>query len=446
MKKLNQLVFSIIIFLIFTSTIYSQSQFIWQALPNAPYTPGRFEDIFFIDANTGWIVRSVDSNGVKLPNIYKTTNGGDSWLDLSDTVIVQGARCIVFANPNTGWIGSISHSGGHIYKTTDGGESWVDQFTNLPPDTNYSVCGLYAVNENIVYGCGRWFGPAKFYKTTNGGQNWIVKDLSAYADRLIDVYFTSPDSGFVVGGIGPDIYTGNGVILFTSDGGESWETKFTTTNNRQWAWKIDFPTQSTGYVSLQKLDGAGAYIIKTTDAGQSWEEKTVLASSNLNQQGIGFINENTGWIGGWGLRSYITTNGGDNWTLQNWGYNINRFRLINDTLVYAVGQTVYKYMRDSTNSIQNISTQVPEKPFISQNYPNPFNPTTKIKFTVLDYENVKLTVFDVLGRELSVLVDGRFNPGYYEYTFDATELESGVYFYRIETFNYTETKKMILLK
>jgi hypothetical protein len=64
----------------------------------------------------------------------------------------------------------------------------------------------------------------------------------------------------------------------------------------------------------------------------------------------------------------------------------------------------------------------------------------------LDYEYAKLTVFDVLGREITVLVNEELYPGVYEYKFDATGLESGVYFYKIETFRYTETKRMILLK
>jgi hypothetical protein len=66
-----------------------------------------------------------------------------------------------------------------------------------------------------------------------------------------------------------------------------------------------------------------------------------------DEGGIGFINENTGWIGGWTGPTFKTTNGGNNWYQTSWGYYINRFRFINDTLAYAVGDRVYKYLRSS---------------------------------------------------------------------------------------------------
>lgn len=94
-------------------------------------------------------------------------------------------------------------------------------------------------------------------------------------------------------------------------------------------------------------------------------------------------------------------------------------------------------------------TSVSKKPVIfslSQNYPNPFNPTTKIKFQLPQMSKVKLTVYDVLGRELKTLVSEEKPAGTYEVEFDGTNLPSGVYFYRIEAGQYTATKKLILLK
>ena len=79
------------------------------------------------------------------------------------------------------------------------------------------------------------------------------------------------------------------------------------------------------------------------------------------------------------------------------------------------------------------------------NFPNPFNPTTKIAYELLSYHKVKLTVFDILGREVKVLVDEDQEKGLYEVDFDATSLASGVYFYKLEAFD-TSIKKMILIK
>ena len=83
---------------------------------------------------------------------------------------------------------------------------------------------------------------------------------------------------------------------------------------------------------------------------------------------------------------------------------------------------------------------------LEQNYPNPFNPTTKIKFTISDFGYVSLKVYDVLGNEVAALVDEEKPAGNYEINFNASEITSGIYFYKIQIGNYIETKKMVLLK
>jgi hypothetical protein len=81
-----------------------------------------------------------------------------------------------------------------------------------------------------------------------------------------------------------------------------------------------------------------------------------------------------------------------------------------------------------------------------QNYPNPFNPSTKIRFEIPKTGFVNLAVFDMLGREIEVLVNEKQSVGTYEVSFNASQYSSGVYFYRLTTDGFSETKKMILLK
>jgi len=83
---------------------------------------------------------------------------------------------------------------------------------------------------------------------------------------------------------------------------------------------------------------------------------------------------------------------------------------------------------------------------LEQNYPNPFNPSTNIKFTAEETGYIRLTVFDLLGREISVITEGMFKPGTYDFLFDAGDLPAGVYFYQLKTDNCTETRKMLLIK
>ncbi len=96
--------------------------------------------------------------------------------------------------------------------------------------------------------------------------------------------------------------------------------------------------------------------------------------------------------------------------------------------------------------IQQINTDIPKKFTLSQNYPNPFNPMTKIKFSVTKATNINITVFDVLGRHITTLVNEKLNAGNYETEWNASNMPGGVYFYRLETEEFSETKKMILVK
>ncbi|MBK8946279.1 MAG: right-handed parallel beta-helix repeat-containing protein [Ignavibacteriae bacterium] len=101
----------------------------------------------------------------------------------------------------------------------------------------------------------------------------------------------------------------------------------------------------------------------------------------------------------------------------------------------------------SINEDENLPTEYS----LSQNYPNPFNPSTKIKYSIpsqvkSEKSNVELVIFDILGKEVKTLINQYHNPGNYEVTFEAQNLPSGIYFYQLKTDNFSETKKLILLK
>lgn len=96
--------------------------------------------------------------------------------------------------------------------------------------------------------------------------------------------------------------------------------------------------------------------------------------------------------------------------------------------------------------IKKIEEIFPDCFELSQNYPNPFNPITNIKFQILNYGNVILKVYDILGKEIKTLVNENLQPGTYSIRFDATGLSSGVYFYRMNAGDFVETKRMVLVR
>ena len=111
----------------------------------------------------------------------------------------------------------------------------------------------------------------------------------------------------------------------------------------------------------------------------------------------------------------------------------------------------YEFQTYSLIGVQNISNEVPSSYSLLQNYPNPFNPKTKIKFSIPKaglngYTDVTIKVYDILGREVTELVNEKLRPGTYETEFDGTNFSSGIYFYMLRVGNYFETKKMVLLK
>jgi hypothetical protein len=100
----------------------------------------------------------------------------------------------------------------------------------------------------------------------------------------------------------------------------------------------------------------------------------------------------------------------------------------------------------SSIGISKISSNVPERYELCQNYPNPFNPHTKIKFSIPKQGLVTLKVYNLLGQEVALPVNSVFSEGYYNVDFDGTVLPGGVYFYKIESNWFLDTKKMVLIK
>jgi hypothetical protein len=96
--------------------------------------------------------------------------------------------------------------------------------------------------------------------------------------------------------------------------------------------------------------------------------------------------------------------------------------------------------------IETVSAEVPETFALEQNYPNPFNPSTTIRFALPEAAHARLAIYDVLGREIVVLMDEDMGPGTYEATFDARDLPSGLYVYQLKAGSHVETRTMTLAK
>jgi hypothetical protein len=116
------------------------------------------------------------------------------------------------------------------------------------------------------------------------------------------------------------------------------------------------------------------------------------------------------------------------------------------------GFSVWKRALSELLSVRSINNSIPDEFNLFQNYPNPFNPTTTIRFDIQPSlrgeggRGVRLIVYDILGREVATLVNEQLKPGTYEVEFDGSIYTSGIYFYKLITNDYVESKRMVLVK
>jgi len=139
-----------------------------------------------------------------------------------------------------------------------------------------------------------------------------------------------------------------------------------------------------------------------------------------------------------------------NWDTGPYGNNTsgifdrNTGAVVDQGLLDAIMQAAGK--GNTTSIIDKTNLNIPDKAQLEQNYPNPFNPATKIRYSLSKAGLVTLKVYDLMGEEVETLINEHKNIGIYEVSFDAANLPSGVYFYKIQADNYIETRKMLLIK
>jgi photosystem II stability/assembly factor-like uncharacterized protein len=350
-----------------------------------PGAPGFLYSVFFISESTGWVVGQSGT-------IRKTTDGGISWQPQSSGFPSNYLYSVIFTDASFGYI---TGSSGLILKSIDGGNNWV-QVQSGVTNTLSCVCFPISATGSVGYAVGGTATEGVVLKTSSFGGNWTAQTLGT--NWLFGVYFTNVVDGWVVGF--------NGTIYATNNGGSNWTAQTSGTTNRLVA--VHFPSANTGYAV-----GYSGTIIKTTNGGNNWFSQTSPSTNNL--WGVYFTDDLTGWAAGWNGTILHTTNGG---------------------ITY----------------VQKIGYEVPEKFALYQNYPNPFNPVTRIRFDIPPVEttrrvvSTKIVVFDILSKEMAVLVDGHLSPGNYEINWNASGYPSGVYFYRLSAGDYSQTNKMVLIK
>ena len=221
-------------------------------------------------------------------------------------------------------------------------------------------------------------------------------------------------------------------------------------------WTYTFPGAQYGISNFDSNNvmSCGWYfnaISKSTNGGINWATVYSGIESDTAFFSVKYFDANNAVVVGSAGKILYTSNGGINWTQQisGIGSSLMRLTFINSQTGWIVGKNGV-ILKTTTGGVvtgfTQTSSEIPDKFSLSQNYPNPFNPSTQINYELPITNYVSLKVYDNLGNEVETLVAEKQNTGSYSVDFNATSLPSGIYFYKLTTEKFSETKKMILIK
>ena len=400
--------------------------------------------------------------GTLKSGIYKSTNGGTNW-----TMSNYGNQKVMGFKSDSLKLYAGSYDNGLLF-STDGGTSWIQ--SDLVTQHLNSV----AIDGNTIYtGAESVCSTIGMFRSTNGGYNF--HEAGFYYDVLVtcmtisganlligswtcidpggiyvstdkgntftntlgyDIRSLYADGNTVYAGLIAGFYEGSGIFVSTNSG-------FNWQSIGPLGKSVSAVTVSNGKI----FAGVGNGVQMTTNNGVNWTQSLTTTSRGTALLAVG----NYLFAGTEKNGIYFSSDNGINWVQKNQGLvstqQITNIALQNNKLYASTfGNSVFVRELAEIVSVKSISEEVPTEYLLSQNYPNPFNPTTTIKFSVPKSAFVKIAVYDIAGREIETLVNESLQAGTYQANWNAAEYTSGVYFYKLVTDGYSETKKMVLVK
>ena len=409
------------VFVINTNTTVAQ----WYAVP-------QMQNV----AVTSFLVTS-DSTlfvGGYFHSLYRSTDGGETWVNTAgqipvDTILsLASAGKYIFAGTNDG-----------ICRSSDNGGTWATANNGL--EWGGGAINQFATVDTVIYAAVQ----TGVYRSTDFGTSWIPVNNGLAGGKNGSMVYTSPAYGIVStpSGLYVAQYLAGGVSALPP-GDSTW--KFVGLGG-EWFDASAMVVLDTS-IFVGAYDGVFMYSGKDTtwlsrDNGlPQWLEYCMFASAgNLLFTDIGYI----------GGEFYVTSDFGQLWTPVNgpvFGKTPISSIAANKKYLFAGTQGgVWRIpLASIPTSVNDRPSQIPAQYALYQNYPNPFNPETVIRYQIPVNSRVTLKVYDVLGRDIATLADGEQSGGTHSVLFNAANVSSGIYFYRIQVNGYSETKKLTILK
>jgi photosystem II stability/assembly factor-like uncharacterized protein len=409
-------------------------------------------------------------------------NSYSQWVEQNSGVTTTFYSVSAIDNNNAWTCGTQSK----VIRTTNGGLNWIVVPGNGLP-SNYILWNIFAIDANTALTAGDYSpNHIKVFRTSSGGNNW--SEVLDIPDGFVDgIWIQSNGNGVMVGD--PPTSSGYLMVKKTSNSGLSWydvssiyggigATGFNNSiyvfGNNVWfgtnsslrystnlgdSWSTQYPSMLPYAIFFQNSStgmiggaaGVSQGIKYTTDSGWSWINPTIPGTGSI----CGLVgNGSTWWCAKFGRNIYRSTNNGVNWVLEytsQLGTQQHMSKARNGNRMWVVKDSGGIAMSEGLIGISPLSGEIANTFSLFQNYPNPFNPSTKIKFDIPPLKGARgmtarLIIYDALGREIAAPVNEQLNSDSYEIEWDGSNYPSGVYFYRLTAGDYTETKKMILIK
>jgi photosystem II stability/assembly factor-like uncharacterized protein len=379
-----------------------------------------------------------------------TTDGGSTWHDITPN---DGTECFFSPNPDTVYTSS---QNGLLFRSINGGTS----FSVLNSNINGGFITpffLHPTNHKIIYSANK-----KILKSTDAGSSFkIISGASDVAPSFISTMAQSKISpNFMIFGSGMDhpYFDKVFIVKISTNEGATW-TDVTANIPGEVRWisrVVTDPVDDSSMYVLRTGFSPGNKVYKTSNLGQTWTNISGdLPDLPCNDLFIDPEIKNHIYVAN-DIGVYRSTDGGTGWTNVSDGipvvpaidFDYVKIGSVRYLRVGTHGRSIYETKLDTAVvGIQNPFAMSASSPFGQvYNYPNPFSSVTTISWQLAQSSRVTLRVFDIVGREVITLVDTERPSGKNEIQFNAAILPKGIYFYQLKSGEFSQTRKMILLK
>lgn len=399
-------------------------------------------NIFAVTSDSGKLYRSIDS-GTNWTMIVDS-NAADIAISVTGKIFMVWDSLRQY-NP-------YPYSYGALLSSSDNGNTWIwsnimEQLVDSIPTGGWQDHITVSPTGNVFCDITPFIGVFNkdvIARSSDDGVTWTTPGMSVLGGLLFDFR-----EQFVIT-----------IGMFAGITGGDWATNYSSDDGHTWALILGPPLQTftaLGLFSNGNILEAGTFfsgdppeIHISTDMGGSWTKKSTFPIQVPVGLSCSQGSTERMLIGTEGLGVFLFTDEGDSLGSRNEGLtnlNVQALTLDNNGYIYAgTGNGVWRRPLSEVTPVGENQIKIPSSYNLSQNFPNPFNPSTKIKYSVPQISPVQIKVFNILGREVTTLVNEEKLAGTYELIWYAENLPSGIYPYQLRAGDYVETKKMILIK